>query len=291
MFDKIFLLNWFMRTELLITFIEVSQTLHVRVAAENLFLTQAAVSSRIKQLEDELGVQLFDRTQKRLKLTPEGNRLIKHANEIVYMWQKLKQDVGLPEEQSSQLFVGSMMSVWDIVLQDWLHKIHRNLDDVHLFINTYSTIELRKQVLSRLVDIAFLFEPPYVEDLVTEQVATVPLQLVTTEEEFNQNIIENMVMVDYGESVNAQFMRDYQETAIIRHNMSQPRIALNFILEVGGSAYLPKQMCFTHLRNNELFIIEDAPQYSREIHAIYLAKSQKTPLIKDALQLFPYLRN
>ena len=44
-----------------------SQTLHVRVAADNLYLTQAAVSSRIKQLEEELGVQLFDRTQKRLK--------------------------------------------------------------------------------------------------------------------------------------------------------------------------------------------------------------------------------
>ena len=52
-----------MKIELLITFLEVSQTLHVRVAAENLYLTQAAVSSRIKQLEEELGVLLFDRTQ------------------------------------------------------------------------------------------------------------------------------------------------------------------------------------------------------------------------------------
>jgi DNA-binding transcriptional LysR family regulator len=279
-----------MKIDLLTTFLEVNQTLHFRVAAENLFITQAAVSSRIKLLEEQLGVQLFDRSHKRLKLTPEGHRLVKHANEMLMMWQKLKQDVGISESNASQLFVGSMMSIWDIVLQDWLQKIHRNLDDVHLATNTYSPLELRKQVVSRLVDIAFLFEPPYVEDLVTEKVSTVPLQLVSTDTAAKKDALENMVMVDYGESINTQYMRDFGETVNIRHNMSQPRIALNFILEAGGCAYLPKQMCFEHIRKNKLFLVTDAPQYSRDIYAIYLAKSNKTELILDALQLFPYVR-
>ena len=77
-----------MKIELLTTFIEVTQTLHFRIASEHLFITQAAVSSRIKLLEQELGVLLFDRSQKRLKLTPEGHRLVKHANEMLMMWQK-----------------------------------------------------------------------------------------------------------------------------------------------------------------------------------------------------------
>lgn len=280
-----------MKIELLITFLEVSETLHVRVAAENLFLTQAAVSSRIKQLEEELGVLLFDRTQKRLKLTAEGHRLIKHANEMVIMWQKLKQDVGTAEANTSQLFVGSVMSIWDIVLQDWLQKIHRNLEDVGLYTHTYSPLELRKQVLSRLVDIAFMFEPPYVEDIVSEKVATVPLQLVSTEKNTEHQELENMVMVDYGESVNTQFLRDYGENSVIRHNMSQPRIALNFILEASGCAYLPRQMCFEYIRKGKLHAVDNAPQYSRDIYAIYLAKNHKSALIQDALMLFPYMRN
>lgn len=280
-----------MKIELLSTFLEVSQTLHVRVAAENLFLTQAAVSSRIKQLEEELGVLLFDRSQKRLKLTVEGHRLVKHANEMMMMWQKIKQDVGVAQSNSHQLFVGSMMSIWDIVLQEWLQKIHRNLDDVHLFTHTYSPLELRKQVLSRLVDLAFIFEPPYTEELVAEKVATVPLQLVSTEENCNSNELDNMIMVDYGESVNSQFMRDFGDSTVIRHNMSQPRIALNFILEAGGCAYLPRQMCFEYLRKSKLFLVDGAKTYSRDIYAIYLSKSHKAALIRDALLLFPYLRN
>lgn len=279
-----------MKIDLLTTFLEVSRTLHVRVAADNLYLTQAAISSRIKLLEEELGVQLFDRTQKRLKLTAEGHRLVKHANEMILMWQKLKQDVGVAQSNSSQLSVGSMISIWDIILQDWLQKIHRNLDDVHLFTHTFSPLELRKQVISRLIDIAFLFEPPFVEDIVNEKVATVPLQLVSTEKGIKQDEVDNMVMVEYGESVNSQILRDYSETNAIRHHMNQPKIAMNFILEAGGCAYLPKQMCFEPMRKGKLYRVEGAPEYSRDIYAIYLDKSSKRQLIEDALFLFPYMR-
>ncbi|KID56989.1 LysR family transcriptional regulator [Pseudoalteromonas luteoviolacea] len=280
-----------MKIELLTTFLEVSQTLHFRASAENLYITQAAISSRIKLLEQELGVLLFDRSQKRLKLTPEGHRLVKHANEMMIMWQKLKQDVGVSEGNVSQLFVGSMMSIWDIVLQDWLQKIDRNLDDVQLHIQNYSPLELRKQLLARLIDIAFIFEPPYIEEIVTEKVSTVPLQLVSTQQDLELDQIESIIQVDYGEAVNSQFIRDFFNSTTIKHTMSQPRIALNFITEAGGTAYLPRQMCFDLIRKKKLFLVEKAPIYTREIFAMYLAKSSKADLIKDSLMLFPYLRN
>lgn len=280
-----------MKIELLKTFLEVSRTLHFRIASENLFITQSAVSARIKLLEEDLGVLLFDRSQKHLKLTPEGNRLIKHANELLFMWQKTKQDVGIADSDAHQLVIGSMMSIWDIVLQDWLKKIHRNLDDVSLLTNTYSQLELRKSLLTRVIDIAFLFEPPYVEDLITEKVATVPLHLVTTEpndisETFS---LDSHIMVDYGESVNAQHLREFQNAPPAKHYMSQPRIALNFLLDAGGSAYLPRQMTFEYIESNKLYVVEEAPVYSRDIFAAYLAKSQKVKIIEQAIQLFPYV--
>lgn len=280
-----------MKIELLKTFLEVSRTLHFRIASENLFITQSAVSARIKLLEDDLGVLLFDRSQKHLKLTSEGNRLIKHANEILFMWQKTKQDVGIADSDTHQLVIGSMMSIWDIVLQDWLKKIHRNLEDVSLLTNTYSPLELRKSVLSRVVDIAFLFEPPFVEDLVTEKVATVPLHLVTTEPNEISEIfsLDNYIMVDYGDAINSQHLREFQDAPPAKHFMSQPRIALNFLLDAGGSAYLPRQMAFEFIESKKLFYVENAPVYSREVYAAYLAKSQKVDIIKQAIQLFPYV--
>ena len=69
--------------------------------------------------------------------------------------------------------------------------------------------------------------------------------------------------------------------------MSQPRIALNYLLDAGGSAYLPRQMTFEHLQSKKLYIIEKAPVYSRDVFAAYLAKSQKRDIIEEAIQLFP----
>jgi DNA-binding transcriptional LysR family regulator len=286
-----------MKIELLKTFLEVSRTLHFRIASENLFITQSAVSARIKLLEEDLGVFLFDRSQKHLKLTPEGNRLIKHANELLFMWQKTKQDVGIADSDAHQLVIGSMMSIWDIVLQDWLKKIHRNIEDVSLLTNTYSPLELRKSVLSRVIDIAFLFEPPFVEDLITEKVASVPLHLVTTEPKLISDVTEvadifsldNYIMVDYGEAINAQHLREFQNAPPAKHYMSQPRIALNFLLDAGGSAYLPRQMTFEYIESNKLHVVENAPVYSREIYAAYLAKSHKVGIIEQAINLFPYV--
>ena len=192
-----------MNTQLLRTFLEVSETLHFRIAGENLGLSQAAVSSRIKQLEIELSASLFDRTHKQLKLTPEGHRLIEHANDILDMWQKTKQDIGMSRHQSSQLVIGAMMSIWDIALHSWMQKIHRNIDDVGLFTRIYNPLELRSDILNRKADIGFLFEPPSVDLIKTRKVASIPLHLVTTSKlASTSHKYPNLVKVDYGESIN-----------------------------------------------------------------------------------------
>ncbi|MBD1388744.1 LysR family transcriptional regulator [Neiella sp. HB171785] len=278
-----------MRTDLLVTFLDVSRTLHIRISAENLFVTQAAVSSRIKLLEQELGVLLFDRSNKRLKLTPEGYKLVKYANDILTTWQKAKQDVGTADADSLQLFIGGVSSIWDMVLHDWLQKVHRNFEDAHLQTHIHSPVELRKQVLTRLVDIGFVFEPTYLEDLATQKVAVVPLQLVSSQPVRSVEEIENFVMVDYGESINFKFNNDLGELITAKHHMNQPRIAMSFIVEAGGAAYLPRQMSFHEIRKGNLHLVPGTPTYQREIYAIYLNKSHKADVIRDSLHFFPYI--
>ena len=282
----------YMKIELLKTFLEVSRSLRFRIASENLFITQSAVSARIKLLEDDLGVLLFDRSNRNLKLTPEGHRLIKHANELILMWQKTKQDVGISAQHSMQLVVGAKSTIWDIVLQNWLQKIHSNVDEVSLLTSTYSAPELRKSLLNRVVDIGFLFEPTFVGEIISEKVATVPLHLVTTNPDyvFNHEQLQDFIMVDYGESIAAQYLREFPDTPEAKHFMSQPRIALNFILEAGGSAYLPRQITFEYLKSNQLYLVDDAPVFRRDIYANYLANNQKIEMIEQVLQLFPHVR-
>lgn len=278
-----------MKIELLTTFIEVSRTLHFRIASENLFLTQSAVSARIKLLEEDLGVQLFDRSHKQLTITPEGNRLIKHANELVFMWQKAKQEVSLVEDNLAVLSIGSMMSIWDIALQEWLNKITRNIEEISFFTQTYNQLELKKSVLNGVIDIAFTFDSLIVDELVTEQVTSVPLHLVTSNPDLAEDYqsITDFIMVDYGESINLQYVREYPDSPPARHLISQPRVALDYIISNGGCAYLPRQLVAKNIAEGSLFLVEEAPVFSRDIFALYREKSHKEALLRQSLHYFP----
>ena len=72
-----------MDTELLKTFLEVQKTRHFGKAAENLYLTQSAVSFRIRQLEQSLGVPLFNRFRNNIQLTVAGEMLLLHAQAVL----------------------------------------------------------------------------------------------------------------------------------------------------------------------------------------------------------------
>src|SRR4051812_23178875 len=64
-------------------FIAVAEELHFRRAAERLHVAQPAISEQIRKLEQELGVLLFNRTQRRVALTPAGVALLEEARQVL----------------------------------------------------------------------------------------------------------------------------------------------------------------------------------------------------------------
>lgn len=75
-------------------------------AAEALALTQPAISHHISQLEEELGAPLFIRGRGRLKLTPEGEIVVKYARRISSLYEKMRLELRYAEKNITKLKVG-----------------------------------------------------------------------------------------------------------------------------------------------------------------------------------------
>lgn len=88
------------------TLLAVSEYRNFTRAAEQLSLTQPAVSHHINQLEQELGVALFTRGKGGLKLTAEGEIVLQYARRMAALYDRLQLDLARAEKQITKLRIG-----------------------------------------------------------------------------------------------------------------------------------------------------------------------------------------
>ena len=275
-----------MDIELLRTFLEVKNTRHFGKAAENLYLTQAAVSARIKQLESIIGGPLFTRFRNNLQLTVTGERLINHAETILIAWERAKQDVSIKKRQKHIFSLGGSSGLWDFVLLDALKQLHQNLPDVPLRTETHEPETLIRHLMERTLDLAIIYEPAKLTDLVSIALEPIELVLVSTEPGRDAQSImqQDYIAIDWGQQFQVQFSQLFPDAIVPRLQSSLASVAYKFILQFGGSAYLPYSLVETSL-NRELFCVEDAPRIKRHIYACHHRDCLYLKKIEACLQI------
>lgn len=255
--------------DLLKTFVEVSKTKHFGKAAENLYLTQAAVSSRVRQLESQLSVQLFTRQRNNIHLTPAGEKLLPLADASLTLAQRIKQEVAIAEEQQQQVAIGATPNIWDAFLQNELGRLFKRFPGMAIRAEAHAAMNIARQLLERTLDIAITFDAPKVDEIKSVELLDVPLFLVCTkpEKSWKAAMSGNYVLVDWGTAFNVQHARDFKDipSAILKTNTG--RIALDFLLSNGGAAYLPESLVQPYIEQDQLYIVEDAPVITRTAYA------------------------
>lgn len=277
-----------MDTELLKTFLEVCNTRHFGKAAENLYVTQAAVSSRIKQLESRLGLALFSRLRNNIKLTPAGERLIPHAEAVLNTWQRAFQEVAITSKQSTQLALGGSPNVWDLMLQNSLYELKVSKPELAIRAEVLSHTVVTRQLLERSLDLALVFDSPKVDEIITIKLFQLPLELVSTKDHLNISDIASVgyIMLDWGTLFSIQHAKLCKQLPPPTLHTNIARVALDYMLQAGGAAYLPTQLIEPYVDNNQLFRVDDAPDMHRDVFVSYHKDNVKTELIESVIELF-----
>jgi len=166
-------------------FVAVAEEEHVGRAAERLHISQSPLSRQIAQLEERLGLTLFERSQQRIRLTRDGQTflaetraLLTHANRLESLGKRL----GRGEEGG--LCIGYIENAMHAgVLPNALRVLRVDRPNVHVALYNLSSAEQLEGLRQRSLDIALVSEPPTIDDpdLLGFQVLDDPMLLALPE--------------------------------------------------------------------------------------------------------------
>lgn len=273
-----------MDIELLKTFLEVKNTRHFGRAAENLYITQAAVSARIKQMEDYFGVQLFIRKRNNLQLTSEGERLVPPVETMLLTWSRARQDIALKTEQKNQIGIGATAGLWNYAYQGKLASIYKAFPELAVRTEVYGADDLLKMVSERTLDIAILFDAPAVFELTVRSAGKLQLVLASTIPDVGAKaaLKDSYIYVDWGTAFNTFHAKRFNEAFPPILYTTMASIAEAFMEECPASAFLPLTMVESSSVKS-LKQVDGAPSFARQVNIIYRANSERLNLIEDLL--------
>ncbi|HEX7927209.1 MAG TPA: LysR substrate-binding domain-containing protein [bacterium] len=148
-------------------------------AATELHTVQSNVTARVRQLEEELGVTLFNRHSRGVALTPEGHRLLPFANRMATLLNEARQAVQDDGQPKGQLVIGSLETTAAVRLAPVLANYASAYPEVDLSLVVGTTEEMVARVLEHQVEGAFVCGPVSHPELDEHMVFQEDLALVT----------------------------------------------------------------------------------------------------------------
>lgn len=159
------------------TFLQVAKLQSFSKAAKVLGYSQAAVTIQIKQLEQELGVHLFDRIGKQTSLTHQGSVFYDHAASIMRDIAQTKDAVSHPQKLNGHLCIGTIESICASLFPSLLTEYHKLHPEVNISIRTDSPDQLLEQINGNQLDLVY-FMDKRVYDVKWEKVLEKPEEIV-----------------------------------------------------------------------------------------------------------------
>lgn len=141
-------------------FVAVAEELNFRRAAERLHMSQPPLSQTIKALEDELGTPLFNRTRRKVELTPPGRVLLDQAHRVLsQMDRAVDAAKGAARGMVGRLSIGFVSSSMYEIFPAILRRFRERHPAVDLHLEELDTVDQTDALLQRRIDIA-LNRPP-----------------------------------------------------------------------------------------------------------------------------------
>lgn len=138
-------------------FAQVAQAGSFSAAAEQLYMSQPAVSQHMQDLEASLGAQLFQRGRRGVTLTPEGRVLLDYTERVLKLVAEAEAAItDVTKLESGRVAVGATPGVSTYLMPHWLHDFREQYPRIGVSLQTAITPEIVSLVLANQIELGFV---------------------------------------------------------------------------------------------------------------------------------------
>ncbi len=276
-----------MNRELIDTFLDLLETGSFSRTAERLQIAQSTVSARIRLLEEQLGGALFVRGRRGAEATAAARRFAAAAHVLRDVWFSARRECRAFTGGAEGLRIAGQVSLLENLLTGWAADLRRRHPRAMIYFEADYSQQMTADMSMGGLDIAVVYTPRYFADIYYETLFEEDFMLVSAPRRAALESVraEKYIRVHYS----AAFDRRHMD--LLPHLNDAPlaaglgRIALDFILQEGGAAYLPSHTAMPLIRAKKLHPVKNAPRISHAVYAAIPNRRRHLPLVKDALAL------
>jgi DNA-binding transcriptional LysR family regulator len=150
-------------------FYTVAKQLSFTKAAEQLFMTQPAVTFQVKQLEEHFNTRLFERSHGRIALTPAGRLVLDYAERVLALTEEMDTRVGdLTGAVAGALMLGASTTIAEYILPKILGEFKAAHPEVRAHMTVANSETIVNRVADHTLDVGLIESPGYLESLQIE---------------------------------------------------------------------------------------------------------------------------
>lgn len=281
-----------MEIESLNTFLTLASTRSFTRTANQLFVAQSTVTNRINELEKELKFKLFNRNNKSVELTPEGERFRLYAEQVVELTQTSLAEITNARRFDNHLRIGSADSIYEGHLAPLIMDYRKKHPTDSLKISIGLSNHLIDQLQSDLLDVVFTYLPLNKANYSCEIFRQDALTLVTDiknqkhkdgilqQELINeQYLMCNFALQDVGQYIRKLFPRFHQFELEIDDCMK----IVPYLLDHENYTFLPKDMADAYIREGKLREVELLDFRTPVINSYIIFRKNKAKLLRNLI--------
>lgn len=250
------------------TFLAIVERGQMNRAAEQLHVTQSTVTTRLNNLEAELGQTLFHRRKSGAELTSAGFRFLRYAQLMVDTWRQARQETALPIEIDTTFNLGCDVDLWPGLGVKLFEYLHDNHPEVAISAWSGDQVELERWLGNGLIDAALGYSPAFRENRTQHQLITDRLMLVSTHPRKLMRWDPDYIYIDSGEEFRKSHAASYADGDTPTVTVASASWAREYLLKKGGSGYLPLRLIEADIAAGGLHPVSGAPEFKRNIYLV-----------------------